>query len=145
MIPDFLPDGNLPAGIHEAEWREIVLRFGNNPHRITLLHGLLLALRNLKQAGCRRAYINGSFVTAKEGHNDFDVAWETDNVRTYLLHPALLDFSNRRAAQQRAFGGELFFADAYADEHGRTFTEFFQTDREGNAKGIVAIDLRTLL
>lgn len=61
-----------------------------------------------------------------------------------LLDATLLDFSNRRQAQKLAFGGELFPADWEADEHGRTFLEFFQTDQQDLPKGIIAIDLRTL-
>ena len=61
-----------------------------------------------------------------------------------LLHPALLDFSNRSQAQKLVFGGELFPADWEADEQGRTFLEFFQTDQQASPKGIVVIDLRTL-
>ena len=143
MIPPFLPNGNLPPGIHGATWPEVAHRFGANPHRQALLDGLFQALQNLKQAGCAKVYLNGSFVTDKEHPSDFDAAWETYGVNPGLLHPVLLDFSNSRRAQKQTYGGELFPADLVADEHGRTFIEFFQTDRERNPKGIVAIDLRT--
>ena len=144
VIPDFLPNGNLPNGIHEAPWHEVAQRFGTNQRRRILLAGMLRALRNLKQAGCSRAYLNGSFVTAKECPGDFDAAWETTGVKPELLHPVLLDFTDSRSAQKLVFGGELFPADYTADAHGRTFAEFFQTDREGRPKGIIAINLRTL-
>ena len=144
MIPCFLPNGNLPPGIHEATGPEAAHRFGTNPQRQALLDGLFQALQNLKQAGCAKVYLNGSFVTDKEYPVDCDAAWETYGVNPDLLHPALLDFSNSRRAQKQTYGGELFPADAVADEHGRTFIEFFQTDRERNPKGIVAIALRTL-
>ena len=144
MIPPFLPNGYLPPGIHEATWREVSERFGTNPHRRTLLDGLLQALHSLRQAGCLKIYLNGSFVTDKEHPGDFDVAWETANVNPRMLDRRLLDFSNRRQAQKQAFGGELFPADWEADEHGQTFLEFFQTDQEAIPKGIVVIDLRTL-
>ena len=140
MIPRFRPNGNLPPGIYEATWPEAAHRFGTNPHRQALLDGLFQALQNLKQAGCAKVYLNGSFVTDKVHPGDFDAAWETCGVNLGLLHPALLDFR----AQKQTYGGELFPADLVADEHGRTFIEFFQTDRERNPKGIVAIDLRTL-
>ena len=135
MIPPFLPNGYLPPGMHEATWHEFSERFGTNPHRLTLLHGLLRALQSLRQAGCLKTYLNGSFVTDKEYPGDFDAAWETSNVNPRMLDPRLLDFSNRRQAQKQAFGGELFPADWEADEHGRTFLEFFQTDQEAIPKG----------
>ena len=144
MIPPSLPNGNLPPGIHEATWQEVAHCFGTNPHRQALLDGLFQARQNLKHAGCAKVYLNGSFVTYKEHPGDFDAAWETCGVNPDLLHPALRDFSNSRRAQKQTYRGELFYADAAADEHGRTFIEFFQTDRERNPKGIVAIDLRTL-
>ena len=144
MIPPFLPNGYLPPGIHDAAWHTVAEHYGTNLRRSRLLEGLLEALQNLKQAGCRKIYLDGSFVTRKQHPGDFDAAWETPNVDPQLLNPVLLEFSNRRQAQKQAFGGELFPADSPADEHGRTFLEYFQTDQESKPKGIIAIDLRTL-
>jgi len=45
---------------------ELVERFGTNERRREILAGLLRALQALKAAGCRRAYVDGSFVTSKE-------------------------------------------------------------------------------
>src|SRR5689334_20527946 len=56
--------GNLPPGVHDAAWSELVARFGSTPHRLMLLAGLKAALDELRTAGCPRAYIDGSFVTA---------------------------------------------------------------------------------
>ena len=144
MIPPFQPNGYLPPGVHETTWQQVNEHFGTNPHRRTLLIGLKQALESLRQSGCRKIYLDGSFATDKELPDDFDVAWETTNVDPGLLNATLLDFSNRRQAQKLAFGGELFPADWEADEHGRTFLEFFQNDQQAIPKGIVAIDLRTL-
>jgi hypothetical protein len=58
-------------------------------------------------AGCRRVYIDGSFVTAKNGPNDFDACWEADGVNPDLLDPTLLTWRDHRAAQKAKFGGEL--------------------------------------
>lgn len=56
----------------------------------------------------------------------------------------LLDFTNKRAAQKAKYYGELFFADVAADSVGTLFLDFFQHDRDGNPKGIVKINLRSL-
>ena len=144
MIPLFQLDGNLPPGIHDATWQEAIERFGIGTYRTRLLQGLLTALRSLSQAGCLKIYLDGSFVSDKEFPGDFDVAWETENVKEGLLNPIFLEFSNLRQAQKQAFGGEFFPADWQADRQGRTYLEFFQSDQEGTPKGIVAIDLRTL-
>jgi hypothetical protein len=97
MIPKFEANGNLPPGIHEAEWSEFALRFGGTEKRQMLLQGL------------------------KGG---------------------LLTFDNQRFAQKAKYLGEFFPAWSPAEAGGRTFLDFFQTDRDGNPKGIVAFDLR---
>src|SRR5436190_22710558 len=146
MIPPFEPSiGLLPAGIHEATWEEFVARFGWTPHRLALLAGLKAALDALRAAGCRRAYIDGSFVTAKAVPADFDGCWEVDGVDLTQLDPVLMTFAQRRAAQKRKYGGELFPADWAADAHGTSFLLFFQRDRATRrSKGIIAIDLGEL-
>jgi hypothetical protein len=124
-----------------ATWRELVLAFGTSPHRLSLLGGMLRALQALRAAGCQRAYINGSFVTAKAVPGDYDGCYDLAGVELSRLPAALQDFSNQRAAQKAAFGGELFPASWQADWQGRPYLEFFQQDRYGNPKGIIAIDL----
>ena len=63
MIPPTDPvTGNLPPGVHEATWDEFLARYGYTPHRLALLAGLKLALDGLRTAGCRRVYVDGSFV-----------------------------------------------------------------------------------
>ena len=113
MIPDFDPaTGNLPAGEHAATWQDMLDRLGQTPWRMKLLAGMLDALRLLKAAGCRRAYIDGSFVTAKDKPGDFDVCWDAEGVDFDLVDERLLTFDRGRATQKAAFLGELFIADA---------------------------------
>ncbi len=144
-IPPFSDSGNLPEGVHDATWPEIVERFGTTERRRELLDGLRRALERLRDAGCRRAYVDGSFVTAKDEPRDFDVCWEADDVDPDLLDPIFLTFANRRAAQKERFGGEFFPAAWEADPHGTRFIDFFQRDNmTGDRKGIVALDLENL-
>jgi hypothetical protein len=57
----------------------------------------------------------------------------------------LLTFANRRAAQKRKYGGEMFPADWAADAAGTNFVRFFQRDRNtGQPKGIIVLDLGRL-
>jgi hypothetical protein len=145
MIPAFEPStGLLPAGIHEATWAAFVARFGSTPGRLRLLAGLKAALDALRAGGCRRAYIDGSFVKAKAVPADFDACWEPDGVNPDRLDPVLLTFDQGRRAQKTKFGGELFPADWPAEPSGTTFLSFFQRDRNDRPKGIVAIDLGAL-
>lgn len=90
-------------------------------------------------------YVDGSFVTAEPQPRDFDACWDISGVDPNLLDPVFFDFDNHRAAQKARFLGEFFPAQLHEGGSGRTFLEFFQTDRDsGDAKGIVAIELRRL-
>ena len=144
MILPFDGTGNLPPGIHEADWPEFVGRFGGNARRLALLSGLAEALRLLRAAGCQQVFIDGSFVTTKAWPGDIDGAWQAAGVDEALLDPVFLDFTNHRAAQKARFGCEFFVAEMIEGVSGRPFLSFFQEDREGNAKGIVAIKLEQL-
>lgn len=145
MIPPFDERGNLPPGVHEADWNELETRFSGSRRRAELLAGLRRALRALRDAGCRTAYIDGSFVTAKEEPGDFDACWDAVGVDASLLDPVLLDFNEGRRGQKERFGGELFPSIAAAEPEGTRFLDFFQRDCEtGEPKGIVAIDLKDL-
>jgi hypothetical protein len=145
MIPPFdASTGNLPPGEHAATWKEFVERFGSNEWRSRLLEGLEAALRSLRSAGCKRVYVDGSFVTAKERPADFDACWDTEGVDFERVDEVLLTFDRGRAAQKAKYGGEFFLADATADPIGTLFLEFFQRDRDGNPKGIVVIETKDI-
>lgn len=144
MIPSFNANGKLPSGIHPCTWQEFISRFGTTQHRLKLIAGLEISMQQLQNAGCLTIYIDGSFVTDKLVPGDFDACWETTGVdipKLQLLAPALFDFSAKRAAQKAKYGGELFPAGWPADTTGTLFLDFFQQDRDGNSKGIIAIDL----
>lgn len=144
MIPNADPGGNLQPGIHWATWDEFVTRFGANEHRRRLLAGLRLALSDLKAAGCRTVYVDGSFVTTKPIPGDFDACWDSTGVDPRRLDPALRTFDPGRATQKAKYHGELFRAQSVADSAGSPFLSFFQSDKQtGEPKGIVALDLRT--
>jgi hypothetical protein len=144
MIPDFDENGNLPPGIYWADWSEFQQRFGTTTQRLRMIQGLSTAMEQLKAAGCRTIYINGSFVTSEPNPKDFDACWDAEAVDFALLQaiaPTLLNFENKRAAQKNKYKGELFRSDQIADSYGTMSIDFFQRDRARNPKGIVAIDL----
>ena len=142
MIPSFDENGLLPPGIHWASWDEFLERFGTSSWRLRLAAGVRAAIENLKSAGCLTAYVDGSFVTAKEVPNDFDACWEEVGVDPLALDPVLLTFDPGRTTQKAKYLGELFPASIIASEDGFSFLGFFQTDKDtGGPKGIVAIDL----
>ena len=145
MIPTFDDNGNLPPSVHFATWDEILERFGWTSRRRELLAGLKAALEKLREAGCRRIFVNGSFVTDKDEPGDIDVAWDPTGVdvdRLLELEPVFGDFADRRATQKAKFGCEFFPSSFTADLVGNTFLEFFQIDKEdATQKGIVALEL----
>ena len=145
MIPAYDAQGNLPPGIHVADWREVESAFGGSSRRRILLNGLQEALRSLRDAGCRTAYIDGSFVTAKALPGDFDACWDAEGVNLDALDPVLLEFAEARKAQKERYGGEFFPTDAPADPDGTRFLDYFQRTRGASEpKGIVKIDLEDL-
>ncbi len=105
---------------------------------------MLKALRLLRAAGCKRVYIDGSFVTAKEEPGDFDACWDAQGVDFDAVDDRLLTFDKGRTTQKAAFLGELFIADAGADPQGTLFRTFFQTDGDGRRKGIIVLNLSDL-
>lgn len=144
MIPDFEKNGNLPPGIYEAFWDEFCERFGFTKHRQWLINGLQAALKTLSYAGCNIVYINGSFVTAKKEPNDYDLCWSVNTVVPELLDSDLLDFSPKgRSLMKKKYRGDLFPAEIPEGVSGKTFLNFFQTDKyTGESKGIISLKIR---
>jgi hypothetical protein len=145
VIPDFDEQRNLPPGIHEASWEEFVDRFGYTGHRLRLIAGLQRVITHLREAGCRRIYVDGSFVTAKQAPGDFDCCWDPRGVNTdqlKLLHPTILNTRQPRVAQKAIYKGDIFPTNGIAEPIKKTYyLDFFQRDkRTGRPKGIVALD-----
>jgi len=134
MLPPFNERGFLPPGIYEIIWIELIDRFGFNSHRQDMLKGLRAVLQLLGQANCQRVYLGGSFISDKKYPNDFDGCYDDMSIDYDLLDPI---FDEDLNVQRDRFGGELL-----ADP---TFQGFLQTDRDGNSRGVVAIDPRKLL
>ena len=143
MIPEFDENGNLPPGVHFCEWEEFEERFGTNFKRENLIRGLKLAMTQLKAAGARTIYIDGSFVTIEPNPNDFDACYDRETVDMNNLRinaPRLFNHYDRNA-QKAKYRGEIFPSDQAVGNYGDNSLDFFQTDRDKNKKGIIAIDL----
>ncbi len=130
MIPPFNDLGYLPQGIYEPTWDEFWERFATNSYRKQMLTGLRLALVKLKVAGCRRVYIGGSFVTDKERPNDYDGCFDLFGINENVIDPIFMQPDLE--AQRTIFSGELV--------PNATMVGFFQTDINGNPKGIIVLD-----
>lgn len=145
MIPPIDPStGYLPPGLHDASWADLAPRFAANSHRTFLLSGFERACRNFARAGCQTILLDGSFISTKELPSDYDAAWEINGVDPDLLDPVLLEFSNKRAAMKAKYGGEFFPSSAYAAVS-VLYRDFFQKDRNGVPKGVLLLQLGSLI
>jgi hypothetical protein len=145
MLPPFTAEGVLPSGIHAAAWPEVVARFGQTPRRRELLTGLLRALEDLRAAGCRRVYLNGSFVTAKEEPGDYDLCWDPDGVDRKTLPQMIRDPEPWEPQMRQHHGGDIFREGDRVGFGGWTFLDMFQFDRgKGRMKGIILLEMETL-
>lgn len=145
MIAAHKANGFLPAGIHSATWAEFVERFATTPRRMMLLTRVRVGLQAFAAAGASWAYVGGSFVSTKAAPKDVDILIEIAGLDVALVPEVLLDLSpTGRTVQQMMFGAE-FFPDALIEgDSDLTMLEFFQRNRDGEAVGIVALDLSTV-
>jgi hypothetical protein len=144
MIPPLGESGVLPPDIHEAEdWAEVAARFGGTPQRVRLLTKLRRGLDNLRDAGCPWVLLDGSFVTSKPEPNDVDGCWEdAPTVDRSRLDRCFLPRSVAEKLRQKAeYGMDFYRATSFEAESGKSFLEFFQSDRDGRDRGIVRLNL----
>lgn len=140
MIPGLM-NGVLPAGVHQASLAEVRAAFATTPHRLSLYGGLVVALSDLGAIGCRRVWLDGSYVTDKAVPGDYDLCWDTVGVNWNALDPALLDVDFPRPLQQIKYRGDVL-PNVIEVDSGLPFQEFFQRDKNtGGAKGIIELAL----
>ena len=77
MIPAFDTEGHLPSGIHQTYWEEFQSRFcffARSNRRLKLCEKIEQLVLTAQASGIvERLIVGGSFVTAIEEPNDFDV------------------------------------------------------------------------
>jgi hypothetical protein len=146
MIPEFDLWGTLPEGVHYATWSEFKTRFGYTAHRLDLIELLAKLARHLAEVGCATLYVDGSFVTQKAVPNDYDACWDSTGVKHDRLDPVLLRADAAGKAMMAArYGGDIRIANLSFGDFDGIYLDFFQTDRDGRKKGIVALDLHEFL
>ena len=143
MLPPFNDAGDLPEGIHRADWDEIEGRFGKGSERrmrafVKLLHLYELAERTGR---LERFLVFGSFVSTVADPRDVDIVVvmaagfrQEDSPResrTLFSH----------ADAEARFGASVFWVreGMLADDLMREFLETWQTKRDGTKRGIVEI------
>jgi len=143
MIPDFVDIGApwkvLPPGVHDATLEEVETRFAASVHRKHLFSGFKNGVIALRKAGCRKIFLDGSFITEKPIPADFDVCWDDRGMEPAKLDPVFRDFKKNRKQQKDRFYGEFFPISCVANGK-HFFSDFFQIDKyTGNTKGIICI------
>jgi hypothetical protein len=140
-IPEFDTKGNLPPGVYVVSLTNIEKRFSLNTKRKKLFNGLKKALGNLKAAGVKKIWIDGSFITSKEKPNDIDGCWEyNQSMDVNKLDTVFLDMYPPREAMKKKYGVDFLISGVRLNDTGKTVEKFFQEDRDGNEKGILVIE-----
>jgi hypothetical protein len=141
-LPPFDEAGNLPIGEHMATWKEVEESLGWNFKRRNLLVGLHYTVKSLSNLGVTKFLLDGSFTTIKERPNDIEVVF---------VPPLNVDMSNwgifsfaEHSNLKKIHGIDLWpYPSPQRTSSGATITivDFFLSDRDGNSKGIVQLDL----
>ena len=142
MLDSTNANGELPEGQHLATLDEVEKFFGSSSERRRkLMRGLWEAAANSKEAGVKRIWINGSFVTDKENPGDIDGCWEYgENVDISTIDPVFLQDDGISAVKEK-YGLDFYLADDIELSSGIPFTKFFQINRDGINKGIIFVNL----
>lgn len=144
VLPELTDGGELPPGVHIAEWQEFEARFGgSSPRRLWLLGRLRTLLDLASTSGeLRRVFIWGSFVTGKPAPKDLDIllimsdGFEVDR----LAAPVQAIFDSTRA--RLLFESDVFWARAsIGGEVLRLWLDTYQTSRDFRKRGIVELVL----
>ena len=138
MIPEFSQNGELPPGVYGTDVEEIERVLGFDKHRKGLKEGLIKAVENLRRAGVKRIWINGSFVTSEEFPNDIDGCWDPFSVAIEKLDPVLFDDGEGRSSMKEKYGVD-FVPNVVEGNSGEYFYKFFQKNRSLEPKGILLI------
>jgi hypothetical protein len=142
MLPDFTDEGLLPPGIHRATLGEVRAKLGWGRRRKSLVDGLEMALRLMKNCGVERVYLDGSFVTDKDRPGDIDGCYDVPTTSNLgMMFPVWPWTPPNRVISKQMFGVELAPSRARATASGEPYITFFQKARDGRPRGIVLLKL----
>ncbi len=108
-FPALTEDGTLPPGYWHVTLTEFVDTLAFNKHRKAQIKLLFEALTILKNAGCQKVTIGGSFASNKPKPSDIDLLWHSEGMDDSKLHPA---FSQGTGLERQL----LFGIDSFSTE-----------------------------
>ena len=128
-------------GIHKYSMHEVERMFAYNDIRDKHFEGFMKWARELKEAGCKTVYLDGSFITRRKDPHDFDACWEPFVPKTRPKAQSLLDESiDGNLARKKEFGGDIF--PRFTAKYGDRVEKWQYDERTRRVKGIIEIDLR---
>ena len=141
-IPPFDDNGNLPPGIYQVQLHDIEERFTWTDKRQKLFQGLIQAAKNLESAGVLLLYIDGSFITNKDEPNDIDGCWVWNpGIDKDLLDDVFKDRKPPRQKMIERYGVDFLIHGYDLGSDGQPIEGWFQTDDDGNEKGMLLLKL----
>ena len=143
MLPPLNENGDLPPGIHSAEWAEVTERFGAGSKARQRGLAKLRLLYDLAQRTGKltRFLIFGSFVSATPSPRDVDVilVMAADFKHEAAPRESRTLFSHADA--EARFGASIFWLreGMLPADIEREFFDTWQTKRDGTKRGIVEV------
>ena len=144
VLPELTIGGELPPGVHTADWQEFLSRFGRSSPRRLWLSDRLRTILELAASGgrLRRVFVWGSFVTAKPAPRDLDILliMSEDFQVAQVSAAAQGVFDSTRAKLQ--FESDVFWArGSIGQEVLDLWLDTYQTSRSFRKRGIVELEL----
>jgi predicted nucleotidyltransferase len=142
-LPNFNSEGELPEGVHPAQWDEMLGRFGSgSPQREVVTACLTRIFGLVKTTGkLERLVLFGSYVTTKRDPGDVDIILvmrDDFRLKDYDAETRRL-FDHQQAAE--AFGASVFWVrpSMLFLETLEEFVAHWQIKRDLSRRGIVEI------
>jgi len=142
MLPPHTVEGGLPPGVHPASLDEIEAEFGgSNPVRRQLAQRLRHILEMAQGTGhLRRAFVWGSFVTAKREPADVDLMLVMSvDFRSEECSSSVRQVFDGEAAERSLGATVLWTREDVSVGLLNAFLEQWQIDRGGRRRGIVEV------
>jgi hypothetical protein len=142
-LPDFNAFGDLPEGIHQASFEEVINHFGSGTQQRKLVTERLRHIFELAVATGQldRLLIFGSYVSNANQPNDVDVILVMRNDFRTEQCPAVSSVLFNHARADKELGASVFWIRPVMllGEPLEQFLAFWQTKRDGQRRGVVEI------
>jgi predicted nucleotidyltransferase len=144
VLPELTAEGELPPGVHIADWQEFQSRFCDSSPRRAWLSGRFRTLLELAATAgeLRRVFVWGSFVTSKPAPRDIDILLIMDEDFEVARMPASAQAVFDSVRAKLLFESDVFWARAsIGDEMLDLWLDTYQISRTFRKRGIVEVKL----